>query len=117
METRWLIEFRECVFLVKCFWRDGTALVADSTELLQSLVTEFVKIYKRMKFRVNVEQSKAKMLWSESTEYQAEVEIFKDIMGLVCSLQYFGSSFNKGRGPQENMQLREGEELKAFAAE
>ena len=41
-----------------CYFLDDTALVADSEEKLCRLVSEFGRVYKRRKLRVNVGKSK-----------------------------------------------------------
>ena len=102
--------------LSQLLFADDTALVAESAEQLQRLVTEFGKVCKRRKLRVNVEKSKVMCGGGSEDREMPNIMLNGERMEVVNSFKYLGSCFDSEGGVKGDVSMRVGEGTKAFGA-
>jgi len=93
---------------------DDTALVADSEEKLQRLVTEFGRVCDRRKLKVNVNKSKVMVCLRSATEVSLNVKLNGEMLERVESFKYLGSQISMYGGVDEDVRYRVNEASKAW---
>ena len=102
--------------LSQLLFADDTALVAESAEQLQCLVSEFGRVCKRRKLRVNVDKSKVMSVEVNVGPSLLNIVLNGERMEVVNSFKYLGSCFSSGGGVKEDVSMRVGEGMKTFGA-
>ena len=93
---------------------DDTALVADSEEGLQQLVTEFGRVCKRRKLKVNVGKSKVMRCTREENEGGLQIDLEGEGLEEVESFKYLGSKVSRDGDIEEEVKFRVGEAGRAM---
>ena len=94
---------------------DDTALVADSEGTLQQLVTEFDRVCKRRKLKINVDKSKVLRCSREDPVPRLQIQIGGEQMEQVDSFKYLGSMVTENGNVSREVQSRTIEAGKAMA--
>ena len=102
--------------LSQLLFADDTALVAESAEQLQCLVSEFGRVCERRKLRVNVDKSKVMIVGENVDPSLLEIMLNGERMEVVTSFKYLGSCFSSDGGVKEDVSMRVGEGMRTFGA-
>ena len=102
--------------LSQLLFADDTALVAESAEQLQRLVSEFGSVCERRKLRVNVDKSKLMIVGENVNPSLLNIFLNGERMEVVNSFKYLGSCFSSDGGVKEDVSMRVGEGLRTFGA-
>ena len=98
--------------LSQILFADDTALVADSEEKLQKLVTEFDRVCERRKLRVNVSKSKVMCCSRREDGVRMNVRLKGELLEEVDKFKYLGAIISKGGEVAEDVAFRVGEARK-----
>ena len=71
-------------------------------------------MYAREKFVSELEKRHYVVVTTQRVALQMEVEMNREIIEVVISAKWLGSCFSKIGGPQESVEIRVNERLKAF---
>merc|ERR1712082_140035 len=93
---------------------DDTALVADSERTLQQLVTEFDRVCKRRKLKVNVDRSKVLRCSREDPVPRIQIQLGSEQLEQVDSFKYLGSMVTENGTMSREVQSRAIEAGKAM---
>ena len=93
---------------------DDTALVADTEEGLQQLVTEFGRVCDRRKLKVNVGKSKVMRCTTEENRGGVHINLDGEELEEVESFRYLGSKVARNGEIREEVNSRLGEAGKAM---
>ena len=102
--------------LDQLLFADDTAIVAESEEQLQRLVSEFGTVCERRKLRVNVNKSKVLVVGENVDPTLTNIMLNGERMEVVNSFKYLGSCFSSEGGVTEDVNMRVGEGLRTFGA-
>ena len=105
-EQEWVIN--------QVLFADDTALVADSEEGLQQLVTEFGRVCDRRKLKVNVGKSKVMRCTRSANRGGLNVDLGGERLEEVESFRYLGSQVARNGEIKEEVKFRVGEAGKAM---
>ena len=100
--------------LNQILFADDTALVADSEEALQQLVTEFGRVCKRRKLKVNVEKSKVMRCSNEDPVPGLQIQLEGEQLEKVDSFKYLGGRITERGDVGQEVQCRVVEANKAM---
>ena len=87
-----------------------------AAEQLQCLVSEFGRVCKRRKLRINVNKSKVMCIERNEEPSPLNITLNGERMEVVSSFKYLGSCFSRGGGVKEDVSMRIGEGMKTFGA-
>ena len=93
---------------------DDTALVPDSEGMLQQLVTEFDRVCKRRKLKVNVDKSKVLRCSKEDPVPRMQIQLEDEQLKQVASFKYLGSMVTEIGTVSREVQSRTTEAGKAM---
>ena len=93
---------------------DDTALVADTEEALQQLVTEFGRVCERRKLKVNVGKSKVMRCTTGDYRGGLHINLGEEELEEVESFRYLGSRVTRNGEIGEEIKVRVGEAGKAM---
>ena len=102
--------------LSQLLFADDTALMAESAEQLQCLVSEFGRVCKRRKLRINVNKSKVMCIERNEEPSPLNIMLNGERMEVVNSFKYLGSCFIRDRGVKEELSTTVGEGMIKFGA-
>ena len=85
---------------------DDTALVADSERTLQQLVTEFDRVCKRRKLKINVDKSKVLRCSREDPVPRIQIQIGGEQLEQVDGFKYLGSMVTENGNVSREVQSR-----------
>ena len=100
--------------ICQLLFADDTALVADSEEKLQRLVTEFGRVCERRKLKVNVNKSKVMMCLRSVREVSLNIELNGEGLEKVECFQYLGSQISESGSMKEDVRHRVNEACKVW---
>ena len=92
--------------LNQILFADDTALVADSEEALQQLVTEFGRVCRRRKLKVNVGKSKVMRCSNEDPVPGLQIQLEGEQLEKVDSFKYLGATVAEGGDVGKEVQHR-----------
>ena len=102
--------------LSQLLFADDTALMAESAEQLQCLVTEFGRVCKRRKLRINVNKRKVMCIERNEKPTPLNITLNGERIEVVNSFKYLGLCFSRDGGVKEDVSIRVGEGMKTFGA-
>merc|ERR1711875_161267 len=102
--------------LSQLLFADDTALVAESAEQLQCLVSEFGRVCERRKLRVNVDKSEVMVVGENVDVSLLDIMLNGKRMEAVDSFNYLGSCFSSDGGVKEDVSMRIGQGMRTFGA-
>ena len=102
--------------LNQLLFADDTVVVADSEEKLCQLVTEFGRVCKRRKLRVNVGKSKVMRCTSNEGGNRIDVRLDGEVQEEVDQFRYLGSVITADGGMEADVHHRVNESYKVLGA-
>src|SRR5256885_8705101 len=97
-------------------FEDDTALIADTEEGFQKMVTVFGKECEQRSLRVNVEKSKVMICGGEEEETMLNVKLYGRKMEEVKNFRYLGVVLSGNGNMKNEVEHRVGEGTKVFGA-
>merc|ERR1719470_770961 len=102
--------------LSQLLFADDTAFMAEFAEQLQCLVSEFGRVCKRRKLRINVNKSKVMCIERSEVPSLLNIMLNGERMEVVNSIKYLGSCFSRDGGVKEDVSMMLGEGMRTFGA-
>ena len=89
---------------------NAMALVAESGEQPQGLVTGLGGIYEWNELRGNVGKVKLmkRRMWNQGFLPHVQVEVYGEVIEVVASFEYLGGGFSGDWRPQDNVKVKRG---------
>jgi len=98
--------------LSQLLFADDTALMAESAEQLQCLDSEFGRVCKQRKLKINENKSKVICIERNEEPTHLNITLNGERIEVVNSFKYLGSSFSRDGGVKEDVSMRVGEGMK-----